>query len=80
MNIFRILAAFIVIWLLVRMVKSYRERARLASRHRNRDRGTMVRCARCQLHIPETEAISKGNRYYCSREHADEDRPSEQAE
>jgi len=72
MNIFRIIAAFVVLWLLVRMVKSYRERARLARSRHSSDRGTMVQCARCDLHIPKAEAIRKGRHYYCSKEHAEE--------
>jgi len=31
---------------------------------------TMVPCARCGLHVPEPEAIRRGDRYYCSRQHA----------
>ena len=32
-----------------------------------------VRCAHCQLHIPEHEAISRNGRYYCSQQHLELD-------
>jgi uncharacterized protein len=32
---------------------------------------TMVRCARCGLHVPEPEAVRRGEDYYCCPEHAD---------
>lgn len=31
--------------------------------------GTMVRCAVCGVHLPESEAISSGGRHYCSEAH-----------
>lgn len=30
----------------------------------------MVRCVRCGLHVPETEAVRRGEEPFCSREHA----------
>ncbi len=74
MNILRLIAIFIVIWLLVRIVKNYRNRAKLdASRRNSSNLGTMVECSRCGLHVPKQEAFRKGSRYYCSKQHADED-------
>ncbi len=70
MNLLRIAIAFIVIWLLVRMYKGYRTRARLDAMRRSRDRGIMVPCARCGIHVPRAEAHRRGERYYCSKEHA----------
>ncbi len=74
MNILRLLAIFIVIWLLVRIVRNYRNKVQItASRRNSNNLDTMVECARCGLHIPKQEAIRKGKRYYCSKQHADED-------
>ncbi len=28
-----------------------------------------VRCAHCDLHLPQQEALERGGRYYCSQEH-----------
>jgi uncharacterized protein len=29
----------------------------------------MVACARCGLHLPESDAIKRGSEYFCSEEH-----------
>jgi uncharacterized protein len=34
----------------------------------------MLRCARCGVHVPASEAIDAGDRHYCSAEHRDADR------
>ncbi|HHL45432.1 MAG TPA: hypothetical protein ENJ24_02550 [Gammaproteobacteria bacterium] len=74
MNILRTIAIFIVIWLLIRMLRNYRNKARVATSRKNSDNlDTMVQCANCGLHVPKQQAIRKGNRYYCSKQHADED-------
>lgn len=31
--------------------------------------GTMVRCAVCGVHLPESEAIASGGRHYCCEAH-----------
>lgn len=39
--------------------------------------GNMVACKYCGLHIPETEAIKRGDHYYCCEEHAEADDESQ---
>jgi uncharacterized protein len=29
----------------------------------------MVQCARCGLHLPQSDALPAGDRYFCSEEH-----------
>ena len=36
----------------------------------------MVRCARCGMHVPQGEALAHDNRWYCSRDHLEQDRPA----
>ncbi len=36
--------------------------------------GNMVRCNRCGMYIPESEALGQRGRHYCSAEHRDADR------
>lgn len=31
--------------------------------------GTMVRCAQCDVHLPQERALQKDQQWYCSREH-----------
>lgn len=33
----------------------------------------MVRCAQCQLHLPENLALRQDDKWYCSSEHRDVD-------
>ena len=33
----------------------------------------MVTCAHCGLHLPRSEALAQGTRYYCSPEHQHSD-------
>ena len=64
-----LLAAIVgLIYLLVRMfLKSGRaEQEKPATED-------MVRCARCGLHLPKSESIESGGRYYCGTEHRDAD-------
>jgi uncharacterized protein len=32
----------------------------------------MVRCARCQIHLPQSLALRAGNNWYCCTEHRDD--------
>ena len=36
----------------------------------------MVRCARCGTHVPQGEALAHDNRWYCCRDHLEQDRPA----
>jgi uncharacterized protein len=35
--------------------------------------GKIVQCANCGVYIPEQEALTRGERRYCSQAHLDED-------
>ncbi len=74
MNLIRIAIIAIVIWLLIRMVRGYRNRIRNSPSRKGDSIDTMVRCARCGLHVPKREAFRRGDRFYCCRRHADTDR------
>ena len=38
-----------------------------------RQPGKMVQCANCGVYIPVQEALSRGEHYYCSQAHLNED-------
>lgn len=68
MNLIRILIVIAVVWLLYQVVKGYlggKQPATVSNAGSKR----MVRCAYCDLHIPEDEALQHDGKYYCSREH-----------
>lgn len=57
-----------LIYLLVRMyLKSGR------SEHETDAAEDMVRCAGCGLHLPKSESLESGGRYYCCAKHRDAD-------
>ena len=35
----------------------------------------MVRCEACGLNVPESDALTRGGRWFCSREHLEGGRP-----
>lgn len=66
---FRILIIGIVIWFAVVLLR------RALRSHRPEDSGTpatpprMLPCATCGVHVPETDALTRGGRTYCCKEH-----------
>lgn len=38
---------------------------------------TMVRCAHCGVHVPQGEALAHDSRWYCCRDHLEQDHPTE---
>lgn len=61
-----VLVALAVFWIL----KAYRKHVELpSSPSRGRAVEDMVRCAHCGIHVPRSESLSSGERYYCSEEH-----------
>ena len=57
----------LLIWWILRLL-----RAPAPAREKRKPRvESMVACEKCGLHVPESEAIVKDGKPYCSREHAD---------
>ena len=70
-NLLRTIALGLLIWIAFVLVRNYLS-ARSAPRAKRPPRiGSMVRCARCGLHVLEGEAVRQGDAYYCSVEHRD---------
>ncbi|MEO5702274.1 MAG: PP0621 family protein [Gammaproteobacteria bacterium] len=66
----RFLLISLFIWLIIVVARRYFQRV---SRERQQPTriSTMVRCEWCGLHVPETEAFKKLDKYYCSVQHRD---------
>jgi uncharacterized protein len=68
-----------IVWLIARTVRSMlagnpRTVRRNGGGRPSATRGsakTVVPCALCGLHVPESEALSAAGKYYCSAEHRD---------
>jgi uncharacterized protein len=67
-QLLRIVVILVGLWLVLSIIK----RALATRRHSPADKlavAKMVACGHCGTHIPESEAVSDGNRHYCSEEH-----------
>ncbi len=67
----RFLFIALFIWLVIVVAQRYLKRATRVRQQRPARIGTMVRCELCGLHVPETEAFKKYDKYYCSVQHRD---------
>lgn len=61
---------FLVLIVVVVMMLLRRVRAGAPRKRASIDAQT-VRCAHCQVYLPNTEAIARGGHYYCSTAHAE---------
>ena len=68
MRLIILIAIALLVFILVKeFLKGARRKPPAAApRHRQE---TMVRCAVCSLHIPETEAFRSDDKYFCSNKH-----------
>lgn len=69
MNLLRLIFIALAVWVLIALIRSYMRRTG-APRQPQRI-GTIVRCAKCGLHVPQSEALLQDERYYCSAAHRD---------
>jgi uncharacterized protein len=64
----RLIIILIGLWLVLTIIK----RALTSHRKSPSDKpgvAKMVACAHCGVHIPESEAVREGDRYFCGEEH-----------
>lgn len=69
MNLLRLIFIALAVWVLIALIRSYMRRA--AAPKKPQRIGTIVRCTKCGLHVPQSEALVKDERYYCSASHRD---------
>lgn len=60
----KFLLLLLAVWIILTILKQRRPPPSTETKN-----GTMVRCAVCDVHLPESEAISSGGRHYCSEAH-----------
>ncbi len=69
MNLIRLIILALVIWLIYRMVRRMLAKPDNTKPASPSPGTNMVRCAHCGIHIPETEALFRDDRPYCSDAH-----------
>jgi uncharacterized protein len=73
-QLLRIIIILIGLWLVLQIIK----RARTARQNPSPDAppiAKMVSCNHCGVHVPESEAITDGDKRYCCEEHRKADKP-----
>ena len=73
MNLFRLLIIAAIVWLVIRIFKNWQEKNLTAKKNTDKDSTikNMVQCSKCDVHLPEQEAIRSNNKFYCCEEHKD---------
>ena len=72
MNLIRIIVIALIIYLLIQIFKRWQANKKPSIKATKETK--MVKCKQCKLHIPENEAIKKGENFFCSQEHLDENK------
>jgi len=75
MNLFRLIITALAVWIAYRIWQNFRAKSQNMPPPPKTPRAIpdMVECAVCQMHVPENEALRKGNKIYCSRQHLESD-------
>jgi len=69
-RIFLVLVLLAVSLTVVKLIKNKLDEPRPKLKKDSSTNNKMVKCLHCGLHIPEDEAIKKGDKVFCSLEHA----------
>lgn len=69
MKILLLVVPVLLIWWILRLLRSSSPAAAGKTEPRVEN---MVACAKCGLHVPENEAVSRDGKFYCSEKHARE--------
>lgn len=71
MNLIRLAAFLLLIWVIYRIIS-------LAMKKKKNKQlpgiQNLVRCAYCDLQVPQNTALQKAEKFYCCEEHLSEDR------
>ncbi|MDF1822507.1 MAG: PP0621 family protein [Alcanivoracaceae bacterium] len=70
MGLFRLLLIIALVWLAWRLLKKTLLSGQGNERRDNLDAPhRMVRCARCGLHVPESDSVEDQGNHFCSQAH-----------
>ncbi|HCI12657.1 MAG: hypothetical protein A2063_08500 [Gallionellales bacterium GWA2_60_142] len=65
----RLLLLVVIAAVVYLLIRSYRRKSEAADKEVVTE--DMVRCAHCGVHLPRSESIKAGDKFYCSAEHRD---------
>lgn len=72
MNLVRLIVIALAVWLLLKLVKRLFSGDSQPEQKKREKIASMVKCAWCELHVPEGEAIKGNKGYYCSEAHKEQ--------
>ncbi|UGV31479.1 hypothetical protein LO767_02935 [Halopseudomonas aestusnigri] len=74
MGLIKLIILAALIWAALRFWRAMQQRSTETSSSQppQPDAPVMVRCAQCQVHLPESRALRAGDQWYCCAEHRDE--------
>lgn len=71
MNLLRLILIVLAVWIVIVLLRNARARREVKPPRPSDKVENMVRCASCGLHLPEKDALRRGDRYYCCAAHRD---------
>lgn len=71
MNLIRIIAIALVIWLIYRALRTRAEKIEQRKQNARPRVANVVKCEVCGLHVPEAEAVKSRGHFFCSPRHRD---------
>ena len=75
MNLLRLLLIGLAVWIIITLLRNHRSRKDALNKRQNKQNiDSIVPCALCGTHVPESEAIHEAGKVYCSPEHRDQSR------
>lgn len=72
MNLLRLLLVALAVWIVIILLRNRRHQAAMKKPPDKQKIDNIVPCASCGMHIPESQALQKDGKYYCSAEHRDQ--------
>ncbi|OWL88989.1 PP0621 family protein [Halopseudomonas aestusnigri] len=75
MGLIKLIILAALVWAALRFWRAMQQQRNTenpASQRPQTDAPVMVRCAQCQVHLPESRALRAGDQWYCCAEHRDE--------
>jgi uncharacterized protein len=65
----RLILLAAAIWLAITFIRQLLQSGKTPERGTRTGEQNMVRCAQCGTHVPESEALQDGGRFFCSERH-----------
>jgi len=68
MGLIRLLSLLLALWVLWLVLRNFR-RKQHRQELRKLDAGRVVKCRYCDVHLPEQQALTHGDSWFCTKEH-----------